>query len=167
MNYAPVNLIKIIVLSCVLMASQVCAVDTLTEAKVSDFSASVLKAVKAKEVEQFQTFFKADAKIHLNMPKVLGGRMDLPVEEYIAMIKLGWAMPAEYDYEVQNIEIILGADGQTAEVKETVLEKMSMNDRLFSSTSSDQVTSVKLISGELKVMALKIDITLLDVNTDK
>ncbi len=111
-------------------------------------------AVKSQNVDGVLIHFTEDAKIDFDYPMALGGDMNIEIDEYGKMLKMAWAMPAEYAYEVSDINIVMSADGTQATVTDRVNESMSMQGQIIMSTETTETLEVVITDGIAKISRL-------------
>ncbi len=118
-------------------------------------------AVHAQDVEQLMSHFAPDAAIRISMPAALGGDIDVGLADYEAMLAISWSIPADYNYEVKDVNIDLHADQNQATVTDTVYETMSMEGEVMFSTKTVQTLLVELVDNKPLIKSLEGEVELL------
>ncbi len=142
-------------------ATQVLANAKLNKQDISDFSDSLQQAVKNQDVDELMSHFSSDAKIQMNMPEYLGGTLEMALKDYKAMLAISWSISADFTYEIKDTTTSLGKSGETAILKETILETMAIDGEVMTSTSSIQTSKIVLVSGKPKIVSIQMDVTML------
>ena len=138
-----------------------CGNQSPTQVAIEDMLTEMEAAVKAQDVPRLMSHFAADARIVMSMPAALGGDIDIKPDDYEAMLTISWAIPAEYSYEVKDVNIELEADQTQATVTDTVYEKMSMEGEVMMSTKTAQTLLVELVDGKPQIKSLRGEVEML------
>lgn len=130
------------------------------EVAIEQMLAEMEAAVHAQDVEQLMLHFASDAAIRISMPAALGGDIDVGLADYEAMLAISWSIPAEYNYEVKDVNITWQT-AQQATVTDTVYETMSMEGEVMLSTKTVQTMQVELLDGKPLIKSLQGQVELL------
>jgi ketosteroid isomerase-like protein len=127
----------------------------LTEASVNQMLNEVQAAVDEKSVSALAPYFTDDATITAVLPASMGGTSTVTKQQYLESLKQGWGLPAEYTYEIQNIEIEIAPDGQTAVATDVALETVAMNGKVVASSRTQETINIVLDNGSPRIKALR------------
>ena len=133
---------------------QGCASKSDSEMAVENMLDGLQWAVEAQNLEGVLTHFTDQAEVVFDYPPILGGSMDIDIDEYGKMLELAWKMPADYTYEVSDISIVMSADGTQATVTDRVNETISMQGQLMMSTETLETLDIEIINGIAKITRL-------------
>ena len=114
----------------------------LTEEIVRKTIDAMQAASEKQDADKVISYFSQSAKVVIDMPSNMGGKMSLSTSQYKAMLELGWALAAEgkYTVEVRDINISVQADGQSATVTDIVIETMEVGGQKISSKTYETIT---------------------------
>jgi len=126
----------------------------LTEGNVRKILGLVEQAVISHDAEKLMSHFSDDAKIVLELPENMGGKVEFDVDSYKSMLKQSWAMPAKFTYEVRDIKINIDPKGDRATVSDVTLETIEMNGQIIA--SSKAVENIEIINKNGKPLITSI-----------
>jgi hypothetical protein len=150
------KLLKYLVLLLSLTTSNLLLAETtLTEASVNKMLNDIQTTVIDKNLTGFASYFTKDSTITIVMPENMGGTSTIGKQEYLRMLEQGWALPAEYTYEIRDIKINVAPDGQSAIATDVTLETVAMDGKVVASTRSYETINIVLHDGGPKIKALR------------
>ncbi len=120
----------------------------ITEGDVLKMINEMEQAVISQDADKLMSNFSKDAKITLDMPTNMGGKMELDVNKFKLMLKESWAMPAKFTYEVKDVQISVDPDGLHATASDITIETIEMNGKIVASSRSKE--RIEIISKEGK-----------------
>ncbi|RDE19674.1 nuclear transport factor 2 family protein [Motiliproteus coralliicola] len=126
----------------------------MTENDVRKMLNQMEQAVLSHDADKLISYLADDAEIILELPANMGGKVTLNVDSYKAMLKQSWAMPANFTYEVRDIEINMGPNGHRATASDVTLETVEMNGQIIA--SSETVETIEIIYKEGKPLITSI-----------
>jgi hypothetical protein len=129
------------------------AAEVLTQDSVKGVMQSIFTNVTKKDAESVVKNFTKDAQVTLDLPERLGGRIEMNIERYQAMLNQTFAITSSYESEVHNTKIDISSDQRTATVTEEVHEKILTNGITIVSTTA-QKASIVMDAGKPKVKKL-------------
>lgn len=149
----------IFIFSCLFLVS--CSEKQAAESAIENMLDEIQAAVEAQNAQQLLSHFSANARIQFTASPELGGDMDLGVKEYGLLLELSWSLPAEYDYTVKDVEIIVADGLNHAVVTDKTYEKVSMQGKVVLSTMTEQTMDVVFLDGKPLINKLQGTILLL------
>lgn len=129
------------------------AAEVLTQDSVKGLMESIFTNIAKRDPEGVTRNFTKDAHIKLDLPERLGGRLEMNIERYQAMLLQTFAITSDYESDVRNSKINISLDRRTATVTDEVHEKMQVNGITIVSTTA-QTTSIVVDAGKPKVKTL-------------
>ncbi len=130
-----------------LAASAAHAKDTLTEQKITAMTDAIEAAVRSRDAGAIIRHFAPDATIQIVLPpNAVGQTLNMSVNQYVQVLREGWAQYSQSEYRVVDVVIQISADGQTARLTNTTIETIQMPGQALSSRTHE-VVSVALENG--------------------
>ncbi|MEO4046499.1 hypothetical protein AAFN46_05325 [Pseudomonas sp. CAU 1711] len=126
----------------------------LTEASIRALYADIAAAASQRDVEGTLGYMSEDVRIHIAAPK---GSIELDADKYRQLLTQGWSGLDSYRMEVAIESIEIAADGQSATVKDSTQETLSLNGQEMS-TGMQETASLRLIDGEPKIVRIEATI---------
>ena len=123
----------------------------LTEATITAMAEAMESAIAERDLETFIGYFADDAQIVMDLPETLGGRTTMTVAQYKASIEESWALPVEFVHETQDLRIQLAQDGNTAFVRDVVVQKVYEDGVLVWASSMEEAAEIILVDGKPRV----------------
>lgn len=137
-----------------LFAPFVHADPTLTENSIRNLYEQVAAAATQRDIDATLAHMSDDVRIHISAAK---GSIELDADKYRQLLKQGWSGLDSYRMEVAIESIEIAADGQSATVKDSTKETLSMQGHEMSS-GMQETASLRLIDGEPKIVRIEATI---------
>jgi hypothetical protein len=150
----------ILLLSLNLFSTVTLAETNLTQASISEMLVVMQVAAENHNAEGVVKNFSPDAEITFDMAKEYGGRIVSSVSEYKEMLIKGWAMPAEFTYEMKDELIVIAPDSKNAVVTDTVIETVTINGKKIMTSTAQEKVEIEFSEGKIIITSLygKMDI---------
>ena len=140
------NVVKVYVLVLFLMTSIAANASGLTEDSVKALIAKVDKAVITLNSSEISDLLSNNVVIIMNINMQGKDHVMKPnKQEYISMLKEGWATYTNYTYKKSNT--IIKIKGETATVTANIKESMTVQGQDISGETKEEVT-IKLVDGK-------------------
>lgn len=139
---------------CALISLHLHAGENITKKDILKIIHEVEAAAKSHNVEAIIKHFSTDAKITLNFPAELGGTQVLSVAEYSALLRDGWSLPAEFKYDVKDIQIEISKDQKTATATDIVYESIEIPGQFKIKSKSFEQVKFGLFNGAVLITDL-------------
>lgn len=123
----------------------------LTEASIRALYADMSEAATQRDVDATLAHMSDDVRIQISAAK---GSIELDADKYRQLLKQGWSGLDSYRMEVNIESIEIAADGQSATVRDTTQETLSMRDHEMT-TGMQETASLRLIEGEPKIVRIE------------
>lgn len=128
---------------------------SLNEASIEKIIANIKDAAQTQDVNKLLKDLSPNIKILLDMPKEMGGNLDLNFGQYKEMLEQTWSIPgAEFTHNVKNIVIKISQDKQTALVTADVYESVFIKGKKLISSHTAENTYIAIENG--RPMIVKI-----------
>ncbi|MGJ8662399.1 MAG: hypothetical protein ACSHWU_02060 [Marinicella sp.] len=124
-----------------------CTQQQVARSAIEDMLDDIEIAVNAHDSQRLLRHFLANAHIVIKATPELGGDFEIGVKEYGLLLELSWSLPADYFYEVKDLNIEYDAENDRATVKSKVYEKIAVQDQVVLSTVTDQTLEVIFMDG--------------------
>jgi ketosteroid isomerase-like protein len=124
---------------------------TLTEGNIRSLYDQVAAAASQRDIDATLSHMSDDVRIHISAAK---GSIELDADKYRQLLKQGWSGLDSYRMEVDIESIEIAEDGQSATVKDTTHETLSMQGHEMS-TGMQETASLRLIDGEPKIVRIE------------
>jgi ketosteroid isomerase-like protein len=134
-----------------LFAPFVHADPALTENSIRNLYDQVAAAASQRDIDATLEHMSEDVRIHISTAK---GSLDLDATQYRQLLKQGWSGLDAYRMEVAIESIEIAEDGQSATVKDTTKETLTMNGHEMS-TGMQETASLRLIDGMPKITRIE------------
>lgn len=115
------------------------AAQGLTEAMLKNMMTAMEKASQKHDAKALMAHFLPDAKIILDLPENMGGRLTLSPAEYQQMLAQAWQADPKSTLVVQNPIIKIGADGQSATYTALVIETVEVQGKKITGRTEEKV----------------------------
>jgi hypothetical protein len=124
----------------------------ITEDDIWNIMDEVEVATLNKDIEGAMKYLAPSAVIHVYLITPYGPqKVPMTREEYQRETLKGWAMATDYEYRLENEEIIkISDDGQTAVVEADVIESYVLNGRTVNTSAHERIT-LQVVDGEILV----------------
>ncbi|MDD0843527.1 nuclear transport factor 2 family protein [Pseudomonas sp. Gutcm_11s] len=126
----------------------------LTEASIRSLYEQVAADASKRDIDATLAHMSDDVRIHISAPT---GSIELDAGKYRQLLQQGWGGLDSYRMEVAIESIEIAADGQSATVKDTTKETLSMQGHEMS-TGMQETASLRLIDGEPKIVRIEATI---------
>ena len=123
----------------------------LTEANIRALYDRVAAAASERDVDGTLAHMSEDVRIHITAAK---GSIELDADKYRQLLQRGWSGLDSYRMEVDIDSIDIAEDGQSATVKDTTHETLSLQGHEMS-TGMQETASLRLIDGEPKIVRIE------------
>ena len=137
-----------------LFAPLVHADPALTENSIRNLYDQIAADASKRDIDATLGHMSADVQIHITAAK---GSIDLDADKYRQLLKQGWGGLDSYKMEVNIESIEIAEDVQSATVKDTTRETLSMQGHEMS-TGMQETASLRLIDGEPKIVRIEATI---------
>ncbi len=127
---------------------------TLTEASIRALYDDVAAAATQRDIDATLAHMSDDVRIHISAPQ---GSVELDADRYRELLKQGWSAPDSYRMEVDIESIEIAEDGQSATVRDSTRETLSMNGHEMT-TGMQETASVRLIDGTPRIVRVEATI---------
>jgi hypothetical protein len=139
------NFIKTISLCLIGMMTAVAHAEEITESDVRHVIARIDSAIEQTDAEALGNELSENAEITLNFVEQGENQvMKLSKEEYLHLLKQGWAQFSDYSYRRSDLKIKL--QGAKAHISAIVHEQMAVDGEQYSASSHEEAT-IELIDG--------------------
>jgi len=130
--------------------------DMLTTERVEALLDAIDQASEARDVDALLTHMAAKLDVQMKMPASEGGDMRMSRKEYAAMTRITFAMASDYSYRREDTHIDIAADGQSATVTDTTIERVVIMGQTVNSKAREEAT-IELIDGKPMIVRLVAD----------
>ena len=137
-----------------LFAPLVHADPALTENSIRNLYDQIEADASKRDIDATLAHMSDDVRIHITAAK---GSIELDADKYRQLLKQGWSGLDSYSMEVDIESIKIAEDGQSATVKDTTKETLSMQGHEMS-TGMQETASLRLIDGEPKIVRIEATI---------
>jgi ketosteroid isomerase-like protein len=137
-----------------LFAPLVHADPALTENSIRNLYDQIAADASKRDIDATLSYMSEDVRIHITAAK---GSIELDADKYRQLLKQGWSGLDSYSMEVAIESIKIAEDGQSATVKDTTKETLSMQGHEMS-TGMQETASLRLIDGEPKIVRIEATI---------
>lgn len=146
---------KKLALSLLCLLAPLAHADTeLTEANIRALYDKMVVVASQRDIEGVLGLMSTDVTIQISAPQ---GSLELDADKYRQLLKQGWSGLDSYQMAVEIEQIDIAADGQSATVKDTTTETMSMRGHEMSA-GMQETASLRLIDGEPKITRIDAQI---------
>ena len=132
----------------------VLAAPLITEQSVLDMIERIEQATDARDIDGVIAVLSSDVSIVIDMPSNMGGRIEVDLAGYKNMLVQAWGMPADLTHEIQDVEISIAPDGESATVTHLTIETLEANGTVILSSNTKSMFTAKIINGTLKITSL-------------
>jgi ketosteroid isomerase-like protein len=136
-----------------LIALPSAAADVLTTERVEALLDAIDQASETRDVDALLMHMADNAEIHLKMPASEGGDTRMSKKEYAAMTRMTFAMASDYSYRREDTHIDIAADGQSATVTDTTIERVVIMGQTINARAREEAT-IELIDGKPMIVRL-------------
>ncbi len=155
MKKVPRYFISFLVIISVLMGIFACKGSSktyITEDDIWNIMDEVEVATINKDIESVMKYLAPSAVIHVYLVSPYGPqKVPMSREEYQRETLKGWSMTTDYEYRLENEEIIkISDDGQTAVVEADVIESYVLQGRTIDTSTHERIT-LQVVDGEILV----------------
>ncbi len=126
----------------------------LQEHQIDTLISDMRTAVEEKDAELLRAQFAADAQIEFVLPAQLGGGKQYDLDTYINDVAAGWRMGIDQTYKVEDLQIDIAEDGQTAVITDVVFEDAIVNGEVVMSSKTKEKIQLVMVEQEPKVKHL-------------
>ncbi|WP_290575494.1 hypothetical protein [Ketobacter sp.] len=136
------------------------------EPKIQEYELDMLisamrSAVEEKDATLLRAQFTDDAVIEIAFPAQLGGNKRYSLDGYIKDVAAGWRMGIDQTYRVEDLQMQIADDGQTAVITDVVYEDAIHKGQVVMSSKSAERIEVKRVDKALKITKIFGDVELL------
>ena len=139
-----------------LIALPASGADGLTIERVNALLDAIDQASQARDVDAILVHMADSLEVHMKMPADAGGDMRMSKREYATILRITFAMAEEYSYRREDTHIDIAADGQSATVTDTTIERIVMMGQTIDSIAREEAI-IELIDDKPMVIRLFAD----------
>ena len=96
-------------------------------------------AVVAKDANRLVSYLAENAKITIDMPVAMGGKIEVDVAAYREMVTKSWSIPAVFTYKVTDIKVIISDDGNKAYATDIAHETIKMSGKVITTETNEKI----------------------------
>ncbi len=134
--------------------------ESLNKQAVEQLMLKFEQAATAQDDTALMALFHPQAEIFIQINNT-GGKLKFDVRSYQQFLRQDWSMPGDYNYQLQNLDIVFNEINDNADVSVTALEKTTEHGNTVMNTQSDYHMQVAVIDDEVLITTLLSQVTML------
>lgn len=138
-----------------------CNEPKILEYELDMLVSSMRDAVDQKDIDKLRSQFTDDATIEMVMPAELGGNKRYAIGSYLKDVAAGWNMGIDQTYRVENLQMQIADDGQSAVISDTVYEDALVKGQVIMSSKTEEKIEVVRVGKEIKIKKIYGDMRIL------
>lgn len=140
--------------TCIALSMSLHAAAQLDKDSIMQFMGTMDKLAIEMNADAIAGYLSDDIKITMNIS--LQGQTQVlkpSKQEYLQMLKQGWAVAQNYSYKRENVKINIVEKGRKAVVTADVIESMTIQGQDITGKSTEEAV-VELVNGKLLITAV-------------